>query len=146
MRTLSASKRITVMKLNPHTPGRGLGSVIETLMPFHGSSHLQTLYQHLEALISSRKEKFKNPFFSSVITYRVRGFNSKELCFRNFLSHSPIPLANISAINLVSIFRCPSSKTDPVYGSRVNSFVLVCSLSSHRHLFIPLIFGSRFDS
>jgi hypothetical protein len=28
----------------------------------------------------------------------------------------------------------------------VNSFVLVCSLSSHRHLFIPLIFGSRFDS
>ncbi len=26
----------------------------------------------------------------------------------------------------------------------VNSFVLVCSLSSHRHLFIPLIFGSRF--
>jgi hypothetical protein len=23
---------------------------------------------------------------------------------------------------------------------------LVCSLSSHRHLFIPLIFGSRFDS
>ncbi len=33
---------------------------------------------------------------------------------------------------------------DPVYGRRVNSFVLVCSLSSHRHLFIPLIFGSRF--
>jgi len=27
---------------------------------------------------------------------------------------------------------------------RKNSFVLVCSLSSHRHLFIPLIFGSRF--
>jgi hypothetical protein len=35
---------------------------------------------------------------------------------------------------------------NPVYGRRVNSFVLVCSLSSHRHLFIPLIFGSRFDS
>jgi hypothetical protein len=47
-------------------------------------------------------------------------------------------------INLVSIFRCSSSKTNPVYGRRVNSFVLVCSLSSHRHLFIPLIFGSRF--
>ncbi len=30
------------------------------------------------------------------------------------------------------------------YGRRVNSFVLVCSLSSHRHFFIPLIFGSRF--
>jgi hypothetical protein len=32
-------------------------------------------------------------------------------------------------------------KTNPVYGRRVNSFVLV---SSHRHFFIPLIFGSRF--
>jgi hypothetical protein len=31
-----------------------------------------------------------------------------------------------------------------VYGRRVNSFVLVCSLSSHRHSYIPLIFGSRF--
>ncbi len=47
-------------------------------------------------------------------------------------------------VNLVSIFRCSSSKTNPVYGRRVNSFVLVCSLSSHRHFFIPLIFGSRF--
>jgi hypothetical protein len=52
--------------------------------------------------------------------------------------------ANLSLINLVSIFRCSSSKTNPVYGRLVNSFVLVCSLSSHRHLFIPLIFGSRF--
>jgi hypothetical protein len=34
--------------------------------------------------------------------------------------------------------------TNPVYGRRVNSFVLVCSLSSHRHFFIRLIFGSRF--
>ncbi len=33
---------------------------------------------------------------------------------------------------------------NPVYGRRVNSFVLVCSLSSHRHSYIPLIFGSRF--
>jgi hypothetical protein len=33
---------------------------------------------------------------------------------------------------------------NPVYGRRVNSFVLVCSLSSHRHSYIPLIFDSRF--
>ncbi len=31
----------------------------------------------------------------------------------------------LSFINLVSIFRCSSSKTNPVYGRRVNSFVLV---------------------
>jgi hypothetical protein len=30
-----------------------------------------------------------------------------------------------------------------VYGRRVNFFVLVCSLSSHRHSYTPLIFGSR---
>jgi hypothetical protein len=39
----------------------------------------------------------------------------------------------------------PEKKSEfAVYGRRVNSFVLVCSLSSHRHFFIPLIFGSRF--
>ncbi len=31
----------------------------------------------------------------------------------------------LRSINLVSIFRCSSSKTNPVYGRRVNSFVLV---------------------
>jgi hypothetical protein len=45
---------------------------------------------------------------------------------KSFLfSHSPIAFANLSFINLVSIFRCSSSKTNPVYGRRVNSFVLV---------------------
>jgi len=47
----------------------------------------------------------------------------------------------------VVIALCHGSKRGghkTVYGRRVNSFVLVCSLSSHRHLFIPLIFGSRF--
>jgi hypothetical protein len=34
--------------------------------------------------------------------------------------------------------------TLPVYARRVNSLLLVCSLSSHRHSYIPLIFGSRF--
>ena len=52
--------------------------------------------------------------------------------------------ANLSLINLVSVFRCSSSKTNPVYARRVNSLLLVCSLSSHRHSYIPLIFGSRF--
>jgi hypothetical protein len=37
--------------------------------------------------------------------------------------------ANISVINLVSIFRCSSSKTNSVYARRVNSLVLGCSLS-----------------
>jgi hypothetical protein len=44
-------------------------------------------------------------------------------------SHSPITLTNISVINLVSIFRCSSSKTNSVYVRRGNSLVLGCSLS-----------------
>jgi hypothetical protein len=40
--------------------------------------------------------------------------------------------------------KCHARTDFPVYGRRINSFVLVCSLSSHRHFFIPLIFGSRF--
>jgi hypothetical protein len=55
-------------------------------------------------------------------------------------------LANRLARLETNVFFCllVFIKTNPVYGRRVNSFVLVCSLSSHRHLFIPLIFGSRF--
>ena len=55
MQTLSASKRIIVMKLNAHTPGRGRESVIGPLMPFHSQPE------------SLRKEK-KNPFFFSFIS------------------------------------------------------------------------------
>ena len=49
--------------------------------------------------------------------------------YRISFSHSPITFANISVINLVSIFRCSSSKTNSVYARRVNSLVLGCSLS-----------------
>jgi hypothetical protein len=56
----------------------------------------------------------------------------------------PISLANLSIVNLVSIFRCSSSTVNPVYPRRVTSLVLVCSLSSHRHSYIDFIFRSRF--
>ena len=59
-------------------------------------------------------------------------------------THPEVTLSNLSPLNLVSIFRCSSPPFNPVYVRRVNSLVVVCSLSSHRHLFIPLIFGSRF--
>jgi hypothetical protein len=53
-------------------------------------------------------------------------------------------LVNFSFVNLVFIFRSSSSTTNPVYVRRVNSLVLVWSLSSHRHSYIGLIFNSRF--
>jgi hypothetical protein len=62
--------------------------------------------------------------------------------FKN--TYSPITLANFSSINLVFIFRCSSSPTNPVCGRRVDSSTLFFSLSSHRHSNIGLIFNSRF--
>ncbi len=59
-------------------------------------------------------------------------------------SHSPITLANFSSINLVSIFRCSSSSSNPVYARHVDSSSLGFSLSSHRQSYIGLVFRSRF--
>ncbi len=59
-------------------------------------------------------------------------------------SHSPITLANISSINLVSIFRYSSSSSNPVYVRHVHSSSLGFSLSSHRQSCIGLVFISRF--
>ncbi len=50
--------------------------------------------------------------------------------FKN--TYSPITLGNISSINLVSIFRCSSSPSNPVYVRRVDFSDLVFSLSSYR--------------
>jgi hypothetical protein len=60
-------------------------------------------------------------------------------------SHThPSHSQTFSFVNLVFIFRCYSSTTNPVYERRVNLLVLVCSLSSHRHSYIGFIFSSRF--
>jgi hypothetical protein len=60
------------------------------------------------------------------------------------ITNSPITLANLSFINLVSIFRCSSSPCHPVYVRRVDPSVLPYSLSSHRHSHISLLFIFRF--
>jgi hypothetical protein len=59
-------------------------------------------------------------------------------------TYSPITLANISSIKLVSIFRCCFSPSNPVYARRLDSSALVFSLSSHRHSYIGLVFSSHF--
>jgi hypothetical protein len=59
------------------------------------------------------------------------------------ITHSPITLANISIINLVSIFRCSSPPRNPVYTRCVFPSVVYFSLSSHRHSKKGFIFNSR---
>jgi hypothetical protein len=48
-----------------------------------------------------------------------------------------------ASINLVSIFRCSSSPSNPVYSRCVDSSALGFSLSTHRHSYIGLVFSSR---
>jgi hypothetical protein len=58
------------------------------------------------------------------------------------LAKATVTLANFSFVNLVFIFRCSSSPTNPVCSRRVN--LLVCSLPLHRHSYIGFIFSFRF--
>jgi len=58
-------------------------------------------------------------------------------CTTGEISHSPFTLANFSIVNLVFIFRCSSTTTNPVCERRVN--LLVYSLSLHRHSCIGFI-------
>jgi hypothetical protein len=60
------------------------------------------------------------------------------------VTHSSITLANLSSINLVSMFRCSSPPCNPVYVRRVDPLTLVFSLSSHRHSYIGLFLSSHF--
>jgi hypothetical protein len=68
--------------------------------------------------------------------------NLYVLIFKN--TYSPITLANFSSVNLVFIFGCSRSPSNPVYVRRVDSSSLVFSLSSHRHSNIGLVYNSHF--
>ncbi len=62
--------------------------------------------------------------------------NKNAYHFKNKNTYSPITLTNISSINLVFVFRCSSSPSNPVYPRCVDFSDLVFSLSSHRHSYI----------
>jgi hypothetical protein len=89
------------------------------------------------AKIKSRQHPRQGCSFTYQLKYWWGAYHFKNI-------YSPITLANISSINLVSIFRCSSSPSNPVCPSRVDSSTLVFSLSSHRHSYIGLVFSSRF--
>ncbi len=54
-------------------------------------------------------------------------FEYRRNTFSVTISHSPVTLANLSSINLVSIFRCSSPPRNPVYVRRVDPSGLVFS-------------------
>jgi hypothetical protein len=80
----------------------------------------------------------------ATFSLRLPHYKYRRLTFSVTITHSPITLANLSSINLVSIFRCSSLPHNPVYARRVDPSALAFSLSSHRHSCISLSFSSRF--
>ncbi len=71
-------------------------------------------------------------------------FCDPHVFFTITITHSPITLANLSFINLVSIFRCSSPPRNTVNVRRVDLSTLAFSLSSHRHSYISLLFSNSF--
>ncbi len=92
-------------------------------------------------LCSGKRKSRNHPRQGCSFTYQLKYWWG-AYHFKN--TYSPITLGNISSINLVSIFRCSSSPSNPVYVRSVDSSSLVFSLSSHRHSYIGLVFSSRF--
>jgi hypothetical protein len=81
------------------------------------------------------KLAYQNPLFHrSVYSAQLKSKCGNLLdTYHISISHSPLTFENISSINLVFIFGCSSSTTNPVSARRVDSSVLVFSLSSHRY-------------
>ncbi len=100
---------------------------------------------------------FHRAAFSSILKSRVSSILAKAVDLRVNInldgasitsksrthpSHSPTSRLLTSSLSLGVPVQ--ESTTNPVYVRRVNSLVLVCSLSHHRHSYIHLIFSSRF--
>ena len=79
---------------------------------------------------SAKSESRKHPRQGWSFTYQLK-YWWDTYHFKN--TYSPITLANFSTINFVSIVRCSSSTSNPVYARRVDSSASVFSPSSHRH-------------
>ena len=99
---------------------------------------------------------YRRVAFSSMLKSRVENILAKAAALRVTLnldgasitskSHTHITHSQSSRLltSSLMIFRCSSPPINPVYERRVNSLTSVCSLSSHRHSYIGLIFNSRF--
>jgi hypothetical protein len=98
------------------------------------------LFHFLLTTVSSPLKPFVDDIFPKDTVLRITLNIDGPPHDRVTITHSPITLTNFSSINLVFIFRCSSSPSNPVYVRRVDSSTIVFSLSSHRHLFIGLMF------
>jgi hypothetical protein len=99
-------------------------------------------FHYRRAAFSSQLQSMLGNILPTAAALRIIEYRRRTFSFT--FSHSPITLANLSSINLVSILRCSSPPRNPVYARRVVPSGLTCSLSSHRHSYISLLFSSRF--
>jgi hypothetical protein len=112
--------------------------------------HLKTeCFFTVSGVLSSQSDRgffhYHRAAFSSMLKSRVGNIITKSATLRINLNldgspivpkshtHPSFTLANFSSFNLVFVFRCSSSTTNPVSVRSVDSSVLVFSLSSHRY-------------
>jgi hypothetical protein len=75
-----------------------------------------------DVLGSPERKSRRHPLQGCSFTYGLKYWWG-TYHFKN--TYSPITLANISSINLVFIFRCSSSPSNPLYGRSIDSSILV---------------------
>jgi hypothetical protein len=113
-----------------------------------------------EKLKSDDRESACFDYLSAYIGRTLGLFTAATMCVMDYYDDKNVRLAHRtdphyltvyilthtrkSSINFVSLVRCSSSTSNPVYTRRVDSSTLVFSLSSHRHSYIGLVCNSRF--
>ncbi len=114
-------------------------NAVVTVIP---SQHRVT-QQILVVFSSQLKSKCGNILTKTVSLRIILNIYRRRTCNVK-ITLSPVTLANLSSINLVSNFRCSSPPWNPVYVRCVDPSALAFSLSSHRHSYLSLLFCTRF--
>jgi hypothetical protein len=98
------------------------------------AQHDRGLFNFLRAAFSAQFKSRVALALGKAAALRIMlNIDGAPITSKSLITRSPITLANFSSINLVFIFRCSSSSSNPVSERRVDSSTLVFSLPSHRH-------------
>ncbi len=139
--------------LDLRVPHDRVGSSVDPVLNGH-LRYPNNLDQSLNDTVTVKLRKYRvdynfNP--SRGVGFMTCSFRSYVFTIRSWIYHlvtvsSMIKstLANFSSFSLVFVFRWSNSTTNPVSERRVDSSLLVLSLSCHRYQYISLLFSLRF--
>ena len=109
------------------------------------AQHDRGLFHFRRTVFSSQLKSKIGNILAKAATLPVNlNLDGASITSRTHTHPSHSQTSRLLVINLLSIFRCSSPPSNPVYPSRVDPSVLVFSLSSQRHSYIGLLFLSHF--